>query len=106
MKMKQFGAALVVCALFCSLAVAQEGQHSSLPPNTLPYDLILQGGHVVDAKNHVDGTRDVAIKDGKIAAVGEHLNPKDALKTIDVKGLWVTPGLFDIHVHVYAGTGE
>jgi dihydroorotase len=87
-------------------AVAQEGASYKLPPNPLPYDLLLQGGHVVDAKNHIDATRDVAIKDGKIAAVGEHLNAKDALKTIDAKGLWVTPGLVDIHVHVYAGTGE
>jgi dihydroorotase len=50
--------------------------------------------------------RDVAIKDGKIAAVGTHLNPKNALKVVAVKGLYVTPGLVDIHVHAYAGTGE
>jgi dihydroorotase len=49
---------------------------------------------------------DVAIKDGKIAAVGEHLNPKDAIKTIDATGFYVTPGLIDIHTHDYASTGE
>jgi dihydroorotase len=97
---------LALLPVLCLPAIAQEGRHYKLPPNPLPYDLLLQGGHVVDAKNHIDGTRDVAIKDGKIAAVGEHLNPKEALKTIDVKGLWVTPGLIDIHVHAYAGTGE
>ena len=49
---------------------------------------------------------DVAIKDGKIVAVSEHLNPKDAVKTIDLNGYYVTPGLIDIHTHDYASTGE
>ena len=61
---------------------------------------------MLDDKNHIDAMRDVGIKDGKIAAVRRHLNPKDALKTVDMKGLYVTPGLIDLHVHVYAGTGE
>jgi dihydroorotase len=54
----------------------------------------------------MDAVRDVGIKDGKVAAVAEHLDAKDALKTIDVTGLYVTPGLIDIHTHVYTGTGE
>ncbi len=70
------------------------------------YDLLLQGGHVIDAKNGVSALRDVAIKDGKIAAVAAKLDPKDALKTVNVGGLYVSPGLIDIHVHVYTGTGE
>jgi dihydroorotase len=49
---------------------------------------------------------DVAIKDGKIAKVADHIAPDSALKTVEVKGLYVTPGLIDLHVHVYAGTGE
>lgn len=70
------------------------------------YDLLIQNGHVIDAKNHISAIRDVAIRDGKIAAVEEHINPSTALKTVNVKGLYVTPGLVDIHVHVYASTGE
>src|SRR5262249_11356589 len=70
------------------------------------YDLLLQGGHVIDAKNGISAVRDVAIKDGKIAAVAAKLDPKDALKSVNVSGLYVTPGLIDIHVHVFAGTGE
>lgn len=70
------------------------------------YDLLLQGGHVIDPKNRISAVRDVAIKDGTIAAVAPHLDPKDALKTVNAAGLYVTPGLVDIHVHVYAGTGE
>src|ERR1051325_6804747 len=67
------------------------------------YDLLLKGGHVIDGKNHLSAVRDVAIKDGKIAAIAPNLAPSRALKTVDVAGLYVTPGLVDIHVHVYAG---
>jgi len=70
------------------------------------YDLLLRGGHVVDPKSGVSGVRDVAIAAGRIAAVGPAIDPKDAFKAVDVSGLFVTPGLVDIHVHVYAGTGE
>ncbi len=70
------------------------------------YDLLLQGGHVIDAKNGISAVRDIAIKDGLIAAVAAHVDPASAVKVVNVAGLYVTPGLIDIHVHVYAGTGE
>ena len=70
------------------------------------YDLLLQGGHVIDAKNRIDAVRDVAIRDGKIAEVAQHIDPAQAFKVVNLNGLYVTPGLVDIHVHVYAGTGE
>lgn len=70
------------------------------------YDLLLRGGHVIDAKNRISAVRDVAVKDGKIAAVAERIDPTRASKSVDVSGLYVTPGLVDIHVHVYTGTGE
>jgi dihydroorotase len=70
------------------------------------YDLLLQGGHVIDARNNISAVRDVAIKDGKVAAVAARIDPASALKTVNVTGLYVTPGLVDIYAHVYAGTGE
>jgi dihydroorotase len=70
------------------------------------YDLVLSGGHVLDAKNQCDGIMDLAVKDGKIVAVSPHIASSDAIKTIRLRGLYVTPGLIDIHVHAYAGTGE
>lgn len=70
------------------------------------FDLLLQGGHVIDARNGISAIRDVGIKDGKIAAVAERLDPSEAFKVVNVSGLYVTPGLIDIHVHVYASTGE
>jgi len=70
------------------------------------YDLLLRGGHVIDARNQLDAVRDVAIVDGKVALVAATINPAEAGKSIDVSGLYVTPGLIDIHTHVYTGTGE
>jgi dihydroorotase len=91
--------ALALCSLvgFSLAAPAQENGN---------YDLLLQRGHVIDARNKISAIRDVAIKDGRVAAVEAHIDPAKALKTIDVHGLYVTPGLVDIHVHVYTGTGE
>ncbi|MEG9437327.1 amidohydrolase/deacetylase family metallohydrolase [Edaphobacter sp. HDX4] len=118
MNFKSLGVVVVLTGVtLCSSLIAQQaaqapgqrptGRRSfALPPNPLPYDLLLQHGHVVDAKNHIDAVMDVAVKDGKIAAVGQNLKASDALKTIDVSNMWVSPGLIDLHVHVYAGTGE
>jgi len=69
------------------------------------WDLLLKGGRVIDPKNNLDAIRDVAIAGGKIARVGTGLPASSARRTADVTGLIVTPGLIDIHVHVYAGTG-
>jgi dihydroorotase len=65
------------------------------------YDLLLKNGHVIDPKNNRDGKMDVAIANGKVAAVEADINPALATKAIDVSGHYVTPGLIDIHVHVY-----
>lgn len=70
------------------------------------YDLLLRGGHVVDPRNEISEVRDVAIADGKIAAVEPSIDPEQAFKVVDVSGMYVTPGLIDGHAHVYAGTGE
>src|SRR5712691_4784375 len=70
------------------------------------YDLLLRGGHVVDPRNGISAVRDVAIAAGLIAAVAPRIDPAEAFKAVDVSGHYVTPGLVDIHVHVFAGTGE
>ncbi len=97
---------------FIAVAVTAAGLAGAGSPQTPApaaqpkYDLLLRGGHVIDARNSINAVRDVAIAEGKVAAVAAELNPADALKTIDVSGLYVTPGLIDIHTHVYTGTGE
>ncbi len=70
------------------------------------YDLLLQNGHVIDPRSGLSAVRDVAIAGGKIAAIEAVIPPAEAFKVVDVAGLYVTPGLVDIHVHVFAGTGE
>jgi dihydroorotase len=69
------------------------------------YQLLLKGGHVIDPRNNVDAVMDVAIADGKIAAVRATIDAAEAGTVADVAGLYVTPGLIDIHVHVFATTG-
>ena len=68
------------------------------------YDLLLKGGHVIDAKNGISAVRDVAIAGGRIAAVAENIPASAARRTVDVSTLYVTPGLVDMHVHVFAAT--
>ena len=68
------------------------------------YDLLLKGGHVIDAKNGINDVRDVAISAGKIAAVAPNIAASAARRVVDVSNLYVTPGLVDIHVHVFADT--
>ncbi|MEP7366491.1 MAG: hypothetical protein ABI972_24805 [Acidobacteriota bacterium] len=66
------------------------------------YDLLLKGGHVIDPKNNISRVMDVAVTGGKIARVAENIPAAQARRVADVAGLYVTPGLIDIHVHVYA----
>jgi dihydroorotase len=67
------------------------------------YDLVLRNGHVLDPKNNVDAKRDVAIRDGKIAAIEATIPASAAKQSIDIADLYLTPGLVDMHVHVFTG---
>lgn len=70
------------------------------PPD---YDFLIKGGRVIDPRNALDAVRDVAIKDGRIAAVAADIPAARAMKAVDARGLVVTPGLIDLHVHVFPG---
>lgn len=72
---------------------------------TQPYDVLIQNGHVMDPKNGRNAVMDVAIAGGKIAKVAPRIAAGEAKRLVNARGLYVTPGLIDIHVHVYAGTG-
>jgi dihydroorotase len=69
-----------------------------------PYELLLKGGHVLDSRNRISGVMDVAVAGGKIAAVAKSIPADQAQRVVNVTGLYVTPGLVDIHTHVFAGT--
>ena len=66
-------------------------------------DILLQGGHVIDPANNINGVMDVAVVDGKIAAVGSNITPLEGMKVIDVSDLYISPGFIDIHVHSFVG---
>ncbi len=67
------------------------------------FEMLLKGGHLIDAKNNIDRPMDLGIRDGKIAEVAQNISEDSAEKVIDVSGLYVTPGLVDMHVHVFMG---
>jgi dihydroorotase len=67
------------------------------------YDLVLKGGRVIDPANRLNGVMDVAVSGERIAAVAEDIPASQAGKVVDVRGLYVTPGLVDIHSHVGHG---
>jgi dihydroorotase len=69
----------------------------------MAYDLILKGGRIIDPSQVLDAVSDVAFTAGKVAAVGPNLKPDASTAIRDVKGLIVTPGLIDLHTHVYWG---
>lgn len=65
------------------------------------HDLILKGGHVIDPSQKHDGVCDVAFTNGKVSGFGQNLGP--AAETRNMAGYIVTPGLIDLHTHVYWG---
>lgn len=77
-----------------------------LPALSQQADILLKGGHVIDPKNGIDSQMDIEIAGGKIIRVAPDISSQDAKRTVDVKGLYVTPGLIDIHTHVFVGSGQ
>jgi len=88
---------LYILLIFICLILA-----SPLKAQTI--DILLKGGHVIDPKNNIDGKMDVAIGEGKIVQISKDIPIKNAKRVIDVIGLYVTPGLIDMHVHAFHGT--
>src|SRR5690606_17635300 len=68
------------------------------------FTILLKGGHVIDPKNNINEVMDVAIKDNKVVQVAKNIDVKKAAQVVDVKGLYVTPGIIDIHSHNFFGT--
>jgi dihydroorotase len=68
------------------------------------YDIVIKGGHVIDPKNNIDEIMDIAINKGSIILVSKNIDPKEGIQVVDAKGMYVTPGLIDIHTHDFYGT--
>ena len=90
-KTGRFGLFAICLFLFAQIVSAQE------------IDVLLKGGHVIDAKNKINAKMDVAIANGKIFKVATHIPATGAKKVVDVSGMYVSPGFIDIHTHVFTG---
>lgn len=109
---------LLFIALFI-LGNSTKAQQSQAVQSSKPYSIIIKGGHVIDPKNNIDEVMDIAITspqgnqstrtsnpvtEGKIALVARNIDANLGFKVINAKGMYVTPGLIDLHVHVFSGT--
>src|SRR5690606_33598593 len=83
---------LLVALMIGSISYAQQ------------YDLLIKRGHLIDPKNNIDSVMDIAITGDRIAAVESNIPPGQANRVIDATGLYVSPGLVDLHAHVFYGT--
>lgn len=68
------------------------------------YNIVIKGGHVIDPKNNINEPMDIAVRDGKIALIAKNIDEREGVQAVNAKGMYVTPGLIDIHVHVFNGT--
>ena len=77
---------------------------TSLTSQNPDIDLLITNGHVIDPRNGVNAVMDVAVAGGKIARVAANIAPTARTRVVDASGMYVTPGLIDIHAHVFFGT--
>ena len=72
--------------------------------NAQQYSVVIKGGHVIDPKNNVNGIMDVALKGDTVMLVAKNIDAKEGKQVVNAKGLFVTPGLIDMHSHNFYGT--
>jgi len=94
--------ALRCSVLFATVALATFPIKAQTPP--APADLLIRGGHVIDARNNVNGVMDVLLSGGKVARMDAKIDPAPNQRVVNAAGLYVVPGLIDIHSHVFFGT--
>lgn len=96
--MPTFSKFLITLAAFALSVVAQ-------PRPATDYDLVFRNAHVMDPANRIDAVMDIALTGDHIAAIGPNLTVTRAVRTIDASGLYLTPGLIDLHAHVFGYEG-
>ena len=89
--MKKISLALLAVCFFALTSYAQT------------YSIVIKGGHVIDPKNNINEVMDIAINGDKIVKVDKNIDPKSARQVVNAAGLYVTPGLIDIHSHNFHG---
>ncbi len=83
------------------IGAAAAGGGPMLADTPQSFDLVVRGGEVIDPSQNLRGIRDIGIRLGQIAAVEPSIDPSLAKRSIDAKGKIVTPGLVDLHTHIY-----
>lgn len=83
--------------VFCFLFLASTIVHSQ------PNSIVIKGGYVVDPKNNIHEVMDIAVADGKIISIAKKIDTAGAMQVVNAKGMYVTPGLIDMHTHVFIG---
>ena len=68
------------------------------------YSIVIKGGHLIDPKNNIDEVMDIAINNGRVVKVDKNIDVKSGKQIVNAQGMYVTPGLIDMHAHVFAGT--
>lgn len=87
----------IILAIICTFSVL------ALQSQAQTYSIVIKGGHVIDPKNNIDGLMDIAVDGNKIVLVAKNIDAKSAKQVVNAVGLYVTPGLIDIHSHNFHG---
>jgi dihydroorotase len=95
--------AAVGTSLVCTFGQGWQSLLGMPRPPQAGWDLLVKGGKVVDPSQGLSALRDIGIRDGKVVALAENLSATQATQVLDARGKVVTPGLIDVHVHVYDG---
>src|SRR5437868_6744486 len=90
-------------SLMCKLYERAEPLLAAQTGGRTAYDLLIRGGRVIDPTQNLSSEADVAIRQGKVARIAPGIAASEAVQVLDARGMIVTPGLVDIHVHVYDG---
>ena len=96
---------VIVGAILCQVSGLAE-EVSGPAEEEAEFDLLIKGGHLIDPKNAINTQMDIAVDDEKIAEVAEDIASDRADRVIDARGLYVTPGLIDMHTHIFWGTRQ
>ena len=95
--------AAVGSSLICTFGQGWQNLLGMAKPMPAGFDLLVKGGKVVDPSQRLSVVRDIGIRDGKVVALAENIPAAQASQVLDARGKIVTPGLIDVHVHVYDG---
>ena len=100
---KFLGRSLVLPSLVCELYDPSGLAVAAQIGGTPAYDLLIRGGRVIDPSQSLSAETDIAIRQGKVARVAANIAASEARQVLDARKMIVTPGLVDVHVHVYDG---